>query len=95
MKIEKIDNNTIAIVGVIGVAIVAIVSAIVVAETEIGTGLVALAGTGLGGVIGYLAKGMGIRQPDLNIEEFKEIVENAIKSDEEIGPVADTEITWE
>jgi len=52
----KIDNNTVAILGIIIVATIAVLSAIRVPNNEIATGLVALGSTAIGGVIGYLAK---------------------------------------
>jgi len=52
----KIDNNTIAITGIIIVALVSITTAINAPANEIATGLVALGSTAIGGIIGYLAK---------------------------------------
>lgn len=52
----RIDNNTVAIIGIMIVSIIAIITSIRVADNEIATGLIALSSTAIGGVIGYLAK---------------------------------------
>jgi hypothetical protein len=45
----KVDNNTIAIFGIIIVALVAIIDAIIAPANEIATGLIALGSTAIGG----------------------------------------------
>ena len=50
------NNNTLAIIGIIIVAITAITAATFNIEKEIGIGLIAIASTSIGGVVGYLAK---------------------------------------
>ncbi|MCL2115002.1 MAG: hypothetical protein FWH29_02140 [Methanobrevibacter sp.] len=52
----KIDNNTLAIIGIIIVVIIAIIAATKTHNNEIATGLLTLGSTAIGGVIGYLAK---------------------------------------
>jgi phage-related minor tail protein len=79
----KIDNNTIAIVGIIIVAITAIISAIIVNVNEIATGLVTLGSTGIGGVIGYLAKSQKNNTIADAIDRYNETTDNNEDSEKE------------